>query len=554
MYVGITAIFLVCKLTYAVDTDLLVGLSYGTIRGRVLTTATNKVFRAFQGIPYAAPPLGALRFQAPQPPISWEGVKSTDKDSNTCYSVTKDSDEENEDCLYLNVYTPVLTAEDPSKLAVMVWIYGGAYRTGSDKYNNCGPDFLIEKDVVVVTLNYRLGPFGFLATEDGVVYGNAGLKDQALALKWVHDQIELFGGDPDKITIFGQSAGGSSVGYQLLYTKNEGLFRGAILQSGSPLSQFSFMGDISARAYAFDLAGQINSTMDFKNDSTKLLSFLLSVPAKQIDIASTKTTVTQRALPVIEPDHDGAFITKGSYEKLWNGEFIRVPIMIGATSEEAITTTDLDILNTTFTSYEKKHEKFVPEKGFHFKSEANASIVGNALYDLYFTNTSSEDKVGYFLRYKSDNQYIKPVTKHADFVSWYTQVYFYIFSYDGQMGNFNRTIQGADKVGHGEDEKYMWRVNSSSYSNADLSIFPEKDVLTHKRVIELWTNFAKYLNPTPEKSDLLQNVTWSRVRPYDFKYLDIGDNLVLKENPRSPYYDVWSQIYDEWNERPFTVF
>ncbi|XP_030752240.1 cholinesterase 1-like isoform X2 [Sitophilus oryzae] len=442
-----------CIVKWTLAADLQITLPYGTIDGHELTSPGNVTFRAFQGIPYAATPVGTLRFQAPQAPASWDGVKETVKDSHTCFSVKNDSDEENEDCLYINVFTPILSIENVTKLAVMVWIYGGAYRTGSSKYNNFGPDFLIEKDVVVVTFNYRVGPFGFLATEDGLVPGNAGLKDQAFALQWVHDNINLFGGDPEKVVIFGQSAGGSSVGYQLLYKKNEGLFRGGILQSGSPLSTFSYMGDISARAYAFDLASQINNTIDFQNDTTVLLEFLLGVTGRQIDTASTKTTVTPRPLPVIEEEHDGAIITKESFELLAAGEFLKIPIMIGSTSEE-------DIVAAT----------------------------------------------------------------------------------------------GADKVGHSEDTKYLWKVTSKSYQNGDLSQFPTGDVIAHKRLIELWTNFAKYLNPTPEQSDLLQNITWPKVAPGNFQYLDIGDDLVVLKNPKAPYYQSWSDYYDLYAKRPFTTF
>lgn len=551
-YICLVSLLYYVRILLAVD--LLVDLPYGTIQGREAVSPANKTFRAFQGIPYAAPPVGSLRFQAPEPPANWSGVRSTIKDGNICYSVTVESADEDEDCLYINVYTPILTNSSSENLPVLLWIYGGAYRTGSSQYNNFGPDFLVEKDVVIVTFNYRIGPFGFLATEDEVVYGNAGLKDQVVAIKWVHDNIALFGGDPEQVTLFGQSVGGASVGYHLLYKKNQGLFRGAILQSGSPLSQFSIIGDISARAYAFDIATHINKTIDFKDNSTALLDYLLSVPAKEIDTASTKTKVTQRPKPVIEPEHDGAFLTKESFELIENGDFIRVPIMMGITSEEAISATHLDVLSDNLDKCEKNHSLLIPTNGFHVQNGTNASVVGDALYNLYFTNVSSENKIGYFLQSISDDRYKKPVIKHADLASWYTKVYFYRFSYDGPMGNFNITIQGAGKVGHGEDDKYIWKVKSDSYTNEDLSIFPASDVLTHKRIIELWTNFAKYLNPTPEPSELLQNITWSTVRPNDFKFLDIEENLTVKQNPRSPYYETWSKIYDYWNQRPFTVF
>ncbi|XP_076275439.1 juvenile hormone esterase-like [Rhynchophorus ferrugineus] len=550
-------IFLICSFLISQKVfaaDLLVDLPYGQIEGRVLTSPANVDFRAFQGIPYAAAPVGNLRFQPPEPPEKWNGTRKTVKDGNICYSIKRDSDDENEDCLFVNVFTPVLTNTDDTKLAVMVWIYGGAYRTGSSKYSNFGPDYLIEKDVVVVTLNYRLGPFGFLATEDGLISGNAGLKDQAAAIQWVHDHIELFGGDPEKVTIFGQSAGGSSVGYQLLYKKNEGLFRGAILQSGSPLSLFSYMGDISARAYAFDLAKQIDATLDFQNDTRLLLDFLLSVKGKQIDVASTLTTVTSRPLPVIEVPNDRAIITKESYELLEAGEFLKVPIIVGTTSEEDIgAATDLDQMEESRAACEKDHTKLIP-KDFKLKDGVNKSDVGTTIYNLYFDGVSDENKLGHYFQYKSHDEYTRPMIKHADLASQYTDVYFYIFSHDGPMGNFNITVPGAEYVGHSEDTKYIWKVTSSDYENGDLSKFPEGDVLAHKRIIELWTNFAKYLNPTPEPSELLQNIRWPKVSSDNYQYLDIGDNLSVQKDPKGKYYKAWTKYYDDWAKRPFTTY
>lgn len=393
-----------------------------------------------------------------------------------------------------------------------------------------------------------------MATEDGLVSGNAGLKDQAFALQWVHDNINLFGGDSEKVVIFGQSAGGSSVGYQLLYKKNEGLFRGGILQSGSPLSIFSYMQDISARAYAFDLASQINNTIEFQNDTTILLEFLLGVTGRQIDTASTKTTVTKIPLPVIEEDHDGAIITKESFELLAAGEFLKIPIMIGSTSEEDIVAaTDLAKLRAELETVTNQHSSLVPVD-FKIKDGVSDDVVGDKIYNLYLDGVSSEERLGYLIRYHSDNELTKPVIKHAELASNLTDVYFYIFSHDGPMGNFNKTVPGAGKVGHSEDTKYLWKVTSNTYQNGDLSQFPTADVITHKRLIELWTNFAKYLNPTPEQSDLLQNITWPKVTPDNFQYLDIGDDLVVLKDPKAPYYQSWSDYYDLYAKRPFTTF
>lgn len=147
-------------------------------------------------------------------------------------------------------------------------------------------EWIIEKNVIYVTLNYRLGPFGFLSTQDDVIPGNNGLKDQQLAIKWIHNNIHLFGGDTDKIVISGQSAGSASCGYQLLNQANKGLFRGAILESGSPLSPWAFQRN--AREIAFTATSFLNDTIANSNNSQLLLQFLQSVDAKVLDDVAEK--------------------------------------------------------------------------------------------------------------------------------------------------------------------------------------------------------------------------------------------------------------------------
>jgi para-nitrobenzyl esterase len=203
----------------------------GTVRG---VAAGNHVLYA--GIPYAAPPLGALRWQPPQPPKPWEGVRDASETGSHCPQNTKNDPaggrNVSEDCLTLNVWTPAEKAD--SARSVMVWIHGGAFENGSsDVYDS---RWLVERgDIIVVSLNYRLGALGFLAHPAlavGDEVGNYGFQDQQAALRWVHNNIANFGGDPRKVTIAGESAGGMSVCDHLVAPGSAGLFRAAIVQSG----------------------------------------------------------------------------------------------------------------------------------------------------------------------------------------------------------------------------------------------------------------------------------------------------------------------------------
>jgi len=199
--------------------------------------------QVFLGIPYAAPPVGDLRWRAPQPEPSWDGIREATKFGNQSAQTDfplnllmgGSQPPCSEDSLYLNVWTP---ACDDARRPVMVWIHGGAFIWGAgDTPWYHGTTFANHGDIVVVTLNYRLGPFGFLHLGDLFPEldgsGNLGILDQAAALEWVHDCIAAFGGDPGRVTIFGESAGGGSVGTLLGTPAARGLFTGAIAESGA---------------------------------------------------------------------------------------------------------------------------------------------------------------------------------------------------------------------------------------------------------------------------------------------------------------------------------
>lgn len=216
--------------------SLVVDTAHGPVEGR-----DKDGVLLFSGIPYAAPPTGDLRFKAPQPPSPWQDVRAAKRFSPAAPQIPSGGMTDNapvnwdEDCLYLNVSTPGLNG---ANRPVLVWIHGGGYRTGQGAipwYN--GASFARLGDIVTVSINYRLGALGFTDLSrfgDGYATSGAnGTLDQILALKWVRENIANFGGDPDKVTIAGESAGAFSVGTLLASPATEGLFRAAILQSGA---------------------------------------------------------------------------------------------------------------------------------------------------------------------------------------------------------------------------------------------------------------------------------------------------------------------------------
>jgi para-nitrobenzyl esterase len=207
--------------------------------GKIEGTIENDI-HVFRGIPFAAPPVGDLRWKAPQPVKAWNGTLKADKFGASCPQMTMipgtNQLDLSEDCLYLNVWTPAKTASE--KLPVMVWIYGGGFARGSASLPLYSGDELAKHGVILVTITYRVGALGFLAHPEltaespDKVSGNYGLLDQIAALKWVQKNIEAFGGDPAKVTIFGESAGAISVSMLCASPLAKGLFSGAISESG----------------------------------------------------------------------------------------------------------------------------------------------------------------------------------------------------------------------------------------------------------------------------------------------------------------------------------
>lgn len=232
----------------AFDSPILLKTKLGIIEG-VRSIKFNKHLYTFLSVPYAKPPVGELRFKAPQPVESWQGIMQATKWPPFCVqpSMTLASKSSpvhplsqimSEDCLYLNIWTPSLKFNKNYKRPVMLWIHGGAFQYGGISVDeNDGSALALLGDVVVVTLNYRISAFGFLnANNPANGPNNVGILDQRLAMEWVQANIKQFGGDPQQVTLFGESAGGHSVGLHMISPGSQHLFKRAILQSGVPIS------------------------------------------------------------------------------------------------------------------------------------------------------------------------------------------------------------------------------------------------------------------------------------------------------------------------------
>lgn len=294
--------------------------SAGLIRGQVAAD-----YRLFQGIPYAAPPVGPLRWQPPQPAAPWPGMRDGSKPGPQCMQEGRGNKATSEDCLTLNVWTPPVAGGQ--KRPVMVWIHGGGFVNGSgDLYNSRW--LAAQGHIVVVTLNYRLGALGFLAHPSlgtGGNVGNYGLADQQAALRWVRNNIASFGGDPTKVTIAGESAGGMSVCDHLVAPGSTGLFRAAIIQSGPCQAQADLA---SAQHTSLDYAASVGC-----GNPVTAAGCLRALPATKLarppwyvwigDSDALSGPVTGTAALPVDPVAASAA-----------GHAAKVPVLIGTTHDE----------------------------------------------------------------------------------------------------------------------------------------------------------------------------------------------------------------------------
>nr|XP_054751993.1 cholinesterase-like [Lytechinus pictus] len=288
-----------------------------------ITNITSKSIDVFQGIPYAEPP---ERFKVPVPKKPWQGVWNATSFTSSC---SQDPHlyypPSSEDCLYLNVY---VQNPKPSQAAVLVWIHGGSIEIGTSMtWDFYGLPLVAVSDVILVTLNYRLGIFSQFTTRDNEAIGNLAMFDQVLALKWVNNNIAAFGGDPSRITIFGVSSGASSVSLHLLSKLSRGLFSQAIIQSGSSLTNWAFFDDKTTDLRnAFDLGRAMDC--DVTNTST-LVSCLTAKPADDLRRRAKQIYSAYTAMHI-----DGTFLEDTPTAIYEAGDFAHVPVIIGFGKDE----------------------------------------------------------------------------------------------------------------------------------------------------------------------------------------------------------------------------
>ncbi|XP_015591452.1 esterase FE4 [Cephus cinctus] len=540
--------FIVCSLAISwtgATEEVQVEIPLGSVKGLKSTTVLSKPYYSFKGIPYVKPTVGDNRFKPSQPAEPWSGVYDATEHKSSCvfYCMIRQGIMGDEDCLYLNVYTPDVN-KDAAK-AVIVVIHGGSFNGGSGDDEIYGPDFLVENDVVLVTFNFRLGALGFLNADDASAPGNVGLKDQVMALKWVQENIENFGGSPRRVTLLGQNSGGAAAQYHVLSPMSEGLFSRVVMQSGSVLNSWSFTYDHK------ELAFKLGELLGIRtSDSTELVERLKEKSAKEIVDASGQLMKSLNALnghmhafvPSIEADvGQEIFLANVPWDLVKSGKINDVPVIAGINADESMMFTKQMLRNADYIN--ANFDKFVPDD-LNVTDPSRLKEIGESIRSFYLDGKSvSEDTVQEFSNMLSDIffNYGLLISTKVMGSRVASPVYYYMFTYESPLGLMKnlKIFDVVRGVSHGDE--ILYEFYSSAFKNIHEKGSPA-DRVTNE-LTKLWTNFAKDGNPTSVMDNYV-TVDWEPMGKDD-NYLNINKDLKMGKHLMKDRVHFWVEIYKD---------
>ncbi|XP_003510995.1 liver carboxylesterase isoform X1 [Cricetulus griseus] len=464
----------------------------GQVRGSLLHVKDGDIgVHTFLGIPFAKPPVGSLRFAPPEPPEPWSGVRDGTSHPAMCLQTDIMNSEfakkmnlimpptsMSEDCLYLNIYTPA-HAHEGSNLPVMVWIHGGGLAIGMASMND-GSILAATEDIVMVSIQYRLGILGYFSTGDEHARGNWGYLDQVAALHWVQQNIAFFGGNPGRVTIFGASAGGTSVSSLVVSPMSKGLFHGAIMQSGVAL-----LPDLISEKSEVVYTTVANLSGCEAKDSEALVHCLR-------DKTEAEILAINQVFLMIPATVDGTFLTKHPRELLDSVDFHPVPSIIGIDSDECgwgiplMKGLDHVIKNITRETLSAL-----------LKSTAAQMMLppecGDLLMEEYMGGVKDPQTLqAQFRELLEDFMFVIPALQVAYFQRSHAPVYFYEFQH--QPSYVKHVRPSHVRADHGDHLPFVF----GSHLWGMKVDFTEEEKLLNRRMMKYWANFARHGNPNSE--------------------------------------------------------
>jgi para-nitrobenzyl esterase len=479
-------------------------------QGQLTGVAGNDAsVRVFKGIPFAAPPVGDLRWRGPKAAAPWTGVKAADKFGSQCVQGRGGGGSNSEDCLYLNIYTAAKSAS--AKQPVMVWIHGGALTSGAGSIYD--GEALAKKGVVVVTVNYRLGVFGFFAhpeltkESDRNASGNYGLLDQIASLEWVQKNIAAFGGDPKKVTIFGESAGSWSVNYLTATPLAHGLFERAIGESGAEFAPARKLADMEQAGVRMATALKANSVAELR-----------AKPASAIQGGQFQTAANV----------DGWFLPSDVYTIYSNGKQNDVPMLIGSNSDEG----------TMFTRGP------VTVKSFHDQAERQYGKDAEAYLKVYPATNDEEayDAAAHAMRDRTFGWEMRTWAR-MESKTGKSKVYMYYFN---RVPPPPQRVKGAY---HGSEIAYAFGnliVAPFATSPDGAPKWEDVDRKLADTMSSYWVNFATTGNPNGKNLP-----KWPAFQPVKGEVvMSFGNTTEVKPVPNKPALDFLDTYIDEQRKSP----
>lgn len=435
----------------------------GDIRGYLTKSYQGRTVVAFEGIPYAQPPLGKLRFKEPQPFDPWSDVML----ANDTYVCTQfipigisGATIGAEDCLYLYIYIPEEKFSPEGNLDVIVHIHGGAFMLGAPEFI-AGHHYITDRDVVYVSFNYRLGIFGFLSMEDEVIPGNYGLKDQVMALEWIQSNIKYFGGNPNSVTLTGLSAGGASVQYHYLSPLSKGLFHRGFSQSGTALNMWALTKGASLKARK--LGAYLNCSYESSQD---LLDCLVTKGSLEIMQTLKNFFEFINAVPftpfgpVIEKG-PRPFLPDHPYSLLKKGQINDCPWVCSNTKNEGIYPVGFFVLFKKLSELDEKWNDIAPFALDYFNttSDENMSGITKEIRSQYLNNEELNlHNIDKLIDMFTDRAFLvdteTAVRLHAKASK--SPVYYYLFEYKVALKSFfPKEVSG---VAHADDGRLLVHI------------------------------------------------------------------------------------------------
>ncbi|XP_069463193.1 fatty acyl-CoA hydrolase precursor, medium chain-like [Ambystoma mexicanum] len=539
----ISLLFLISDLwiTSISANDPIVATSYGKLKGRRLSIkGTDRAVDGYFSIPFARPPIGPLRFSPPRPAEPWKNVRDATAYPPICVQDIRllnilplmkleiPEMKYSEDCLYLNIYTPA-NLDRNTPLPVMVWIHGGALVSGGASLYD-GSALSAYEHVVVVTIQYRLAILGFFSTSDEHARGNWGFLDQVQALQWVQENIVHFGGDPNSVTIFGESAGAVSVSVLILSPMTKGLFHKAISESGVAFIPAIISTDPDEVAYVNNRIANL-SNCEATNSVAVLNCMRKKTEEELLDVA---IRVNNLYIPGVV---DGVFLLKSPMKLLAKQEYHPVPYVIGVNNHEGGWLIPTLFLNIS--DIEKGMDKVTATKHLDYFPGGVGPEFNHLLIDEYMGDTEDPQEVrNGFLEIVGDLLFVVPSVKAARL---HSESGYPVFMYEFQHrpSVYSTTKPDYVKSDHCDEIGFVFGFPFLNNEVKLIGEATEEEKTLCRTMMKYWANFAR--NGDPNGDGLSK---WS-VFDINEQYLEISLKQKMGKQLKAHRIQFWSKAFPE---------